>query len=335
MVLALAAPAFAQIGYDAPSSNEELSSVENNGAEIEVELYAYEKSEDGTYEEFDSEDGVLANEDLRFVVKVKLPTQESNYCDLKNPCKLEVVVNNISYAPTVDEEGTECGDSVLAFEATSAEGVYAANLEYAPETVEKGGSFTYMFTTQALTASTVTVNATLSGGRKELPMRFAYDGKVYDIEGVEKENFTVYVDNSYGMVINVDSDSKVSGLQIFTAEHANKFFDVVISGGNVEFKSSDESYKKGDAGYDALYAEYESIMDVLGFSEGETAYVYTNALVNRFNTAFSFAASQTFQKAGTIPTPATSGNSIVFGFVVIVAAVAVAASFFFKKLRTI
>ncbi len=335
VMLALSVPAFAQIGYDAPPMTEAGDNVNDSGAVVTVVLYEYEKTEDGKFEPFNSEDGVLANENLRFALTVTLPTQDGNYCDLKNPCRIESVINNASYAPVLDSENSDLNGTELKFEQTSAEGVYAADFEYSPELIAEGGTFTYMFTTQALTASTVTVNATLSGGRKELPMRFAYDGRIYDIEGVEKENFTVYVDNSFGMVINVDGESKVTGLQIFSSEYSNKFFDVVYSENEVEFVNGGESFKKGSSEYEALYEDYEAIMGVMGFSEGEMAYVYTNALVNRFNTAFSLSASMTFDEAGSVPPPFTSGNSVVFGFVVMAAAVALSAAFFTKKLRRI
>lgn len=333
-VLALSMPAFAQIGYDAPPMSGE-ESVNESSAKVEVTLYEYEKSEDGSYAPFNSEDGILANENLRFALTVTLPTQDGSYCDLKNPCRIESVINNASYAPTLDGDGSDVKDTELKFEETSAEGVYAASFEYSPEIVEKGGTFTYMFTTQAKTASTVTVNATLSGGRKELPMRFAYDGRIYDIEGVEKENFTVYVDNSFGMIINVNDESKVTGLQVFSSEYSNKFFDVVYEENEVTFKNGEETVKKGSSEYATLYADYEAIMGVMGFSEGEMAYVYTNALVNRFNTAFAISASQTFDEAGSVPPPYTSGNSVVFGFIVMAAAIAISAAFFMKKLRRV
>lgn len=334
VVLVLAVPAFAQIGYEAPPMDDAQVNGNESSARVTVTLYEYEKDAEGNFVAFNSEDGILANEDLRFAVEVTLPSQEGSYCDLQNPCRIESVVNNAAYAPVLDAENSEIGETELKFNATSADGIFAAEFEYSTELVEKGGTFTYMFTTKALTASTVTVNATLSGGRKELPMRFAYDNKVFDIEGVEKENFTVYVDNSYGMVISVDSESKVTGLEIFSATQSNKFFDVVYNDG-VEFKGESETIKKGDNGYTKLYEEYETIMNVLGFSEGEMAYVYTNALVNRFNTAFSLSASSTFDKAGSVPPPFTSGNSVVLGFVVMAAAISLSAAFFMKKLRKV
>lgn len=357
MLLAIAAPALAQVGFGPEKPTPSPTPAAKMDAKVSVELYNYNpttasfsgwKLKGGRYYGvYDTTIGIRAKDDLRFAIVVTLPAQEDTTLDLTQHYHLRITVNNVKDAPQVDraESNKRTDGTDVVFEKTDVLGVYSAYIFQSATLISRGEPMTlkYMFTAQALQTADVTVTASLSGGRSELPLRFQTGGKRYDINGEDKKGFTVVVNDQYGMIFNVDQNDQITRIEAFDLRTSSMLYEVLRDIDNeIIFKSGETRYSKNnDPIYQNLYEAYTTVMDLFGFTWGQKGYMYAAAIVAKFNTGFVNTASKTYAAykgaltvtdPNVVP-PKTGHNSSAAGFVMIVLTIIATAAVTMKKIR--